>query len=289
MNEMTTLLVLHPIIALAFFVAFTLSVGSALNVIIYRLPQMLETEWRTECCELLKIDRPKPTQVNLFFPRSFCPSCKTMIPFWHNIPIISYCLLLGRCRHCHQPISYQYPLVELLCVVLSLLAAWHFGLTVPLLFVLPFLWILIVLFFIDLKHQILPDSLTLGLLWLGLIANTEGLFTTLPNAVISAGGAYLSLWIFIQLFYLATGKIGMGNGDFKLFAALGAWFGWTMLPLIIVLASLAGTVVGASYLKINQKTKETPIPFGPFLCFFGVIALFYGNHIINWYLRLTIN
>lgn len=282
---MYELLLLSPISLYVILGIFSLAVGSFLNVVIYRLPLMLNAEWRADCCSLLQLPEPEAPKLNLSFPRSFCPSCNTTIPFWHNIPVISYFLLLGRCRQCHAPISLQYPLIELLCLALSLGAAWHFGFGINLLFVLPFIWILIVLFFIDLKHQILPDSLTLSLLWLGLIANTQELFTTLPNAVFSAAGAYLSLWLFIKLFYLITGKIGMGNGDFKLFAAFGAWFGGALLPFILIVASLAGAIIGIIYLKAHQKTKETPIPFGPFLCVSALVALFYGQALMSWYLH----
>lgn len=282
MNELTML----PLaMKYAFLGIFSLAIGSLLNLIIYRLPLMLNAEWRADCCNLLELPKPKQTTVNLFFPRSFCPSCKSTITAWQNIPVISYCLLLGRCRHCHTRISMQYPLVELLCMGLSLFTSWHFGFHLSLLVVLPFIWMLLVLCFIDLKHQILPDSITLSLLWLGLIANTQELFTTLPDAVLSAAGAYLALWLFIRLFYLITGKIGMGNGDFKLFAAFGAWFGWTVLPFILVFASLTGAVIGFLYLKRHKKSTATPIPFGPFLCIAGLIALFYGHSIMDWYLR----
>ena len=221
---------LYPTIVYIFLSVFFLSVGSLINVIIYRLPLMLENEWASQCRNLLKLPEAPIQKINLFLPRSFCPSCKTTIPFWHNIPIVSYCLLKGYCRHCHEAISPRYPLIEALCLGLSLFAVYFFGLTESLIFILPFIWILIVLFMIDLKHQLLPDSLTLSLLWLGLIANADHLFTTLPNAVFSAAGAYVSLWLFIKLFYFFTKKVGMGHGDFKLFAALGAWFGWIQLP-----------------------------------------------------------
>lgn len=282
---MFELLMLSPVILFTMLALCSLAVGSFLNVVIYRLPLILNAEWRTECCALLNLPEPQDAKLSLSFPRSFCPSCRTMIPFWHNIPVISYCLLLGRCRQCHMPISIRYPLIELLCMGLSLLAAWHFGFGMKLLFVLPFIWMLIALFFIDLTHQILPDSITLTLLWLGLIANTQTLFTTLPNAVLSAAAAYLSLWLFIQLFYLFTGKIGMGNGDFKLFAAFGAWFGGALLPFILIVASLTGAIIGLIYLKLQQKTKETPIPFGPFLCVSALVALFYGEALMRWYLH----
>lgn len=285
MTLINELNMLSPLMKYLFLGIFSLVVGSLLNLIIYRVPLMLSAEWRKDCCNLLDIPEPNQPTINLFLPRSFCPSCKATIAFWQNIPVLSYCLLLGRCRHCHTRISLQYPFVELLSMGLSLFAAWHFGFNLTLFYVLPFIWMLLTLCFIDLKHQILPDSITLSLLWLGLIANTQGLFTTLPDAVWSAAGAYLALWLFIQLFYLVTGKVGMGNGDFKLFAAFGAWFGWAMLPIILILSSLSGAIIGFLYLKRNKKSTETPVPFGPFLCVAGLIALFYGKGIMSWYLQ----
>jgi leader peptidase (prepilin peptidase)/N-methyltransferase len=281
LNEFVSL---YPLTAYIFLGVFSLTVGSLLNVIIYRLPLMLNAEWTSECRNLLHLaDEPKPN-INLFFPRSFCPGCKHLIPFWHNVPVLSYCILRGRCHQCHQSIPFRYPLIEMISLILSLLAAYSFGFSLPLLFSLLFIWALICLFVIDLHHQILPDSLTIGLVWLGLIANTQNLFTTLPNAVLSAAGAYMSLWLFIKLYYLVTGKIGMGHGDFKLFAAFGAWFGWTQLPLILLFSSITGAITGIIYLRSTQQTRETPIPFGPFLCIAGLISLFFGKTIIHWYL-----
>ena len=283
-----TLLALYPGTCLFLFAVFSLLIGSVLNVVIHRLPLMLNTRWRTECQVFLDIpNAPVTTTVNLFFPRSFCLSCKTTIPFWHNIPLLSYGLLLGRCASCRQPIPLRYPLVELLCMLLSLGAFISFGFTPTLLFALLFIWMVICLGFIDRAHQLLPDGLTLGLLWLGLIANTESLFTPLPLAVLSAAGAYVSLWLLIQLFYFITGKVGMGHGDFKLFAAFGAWFGWTTLPFILLISSLIGAVFGLTYLKVTQKSKDTPIPFGPFLCFSGLVTLFYGQTMVQWYLSYS--
>ncbi|MDP3562033.1 MAG: prepilin peptidase [Legionellaceae bacterium] len=254
----------QPFILFIFLGIIALLIGSFLNVIIYRLPLMMEYG-----------NSPQKQSINLCFPRSHCPGCKQMIPAWHNIPLLSYLLLRGRCHACRQPISWYYPTVELLCLTLSLVAAYLIGFNLTLVFALPFIWILICLSFIDLQHQLLPDTLTLGLLWLGLIANTQFLFASLPNAVLSAVGAYLILWVFIKLFYLCTGKIGMGHGDFKLFAALGAWFGWQALLPIILSSSILGTIIGLIYLGISRKTKETPIPFGPFLCISGCGYLFF--------------
>lgn len=273
-----------PVTSYVFLGILSLMVGSLLNMIIYRLPLMLQAEWTVQCHEFLKLPAKKTDQINLFFPRSFCPGCKNLIPFWHNLPILSYCILRGRCHKCRIAIPFRYPLIELICLSISLLAAFYFGFTFQLLFVLLFTWILICLVAIDLQHQLLPDSLTLSLLWLGLIANTHSLFTTLPNAVLSAVSAYLILWLFIKIFYLLTGKIGMGNGDFKLFAAFGAWLGWTQLPLILLISSMTGAVAGLIYLRTTKQTKETPIPFGPFLCIAGFISLFYGKNIFQWYL-----
>lgn len=280
-------ILLYPITAYIFLGVFCLTIGSLLNVVIYRLPLMLQAEWSSQCRDLLQLPNEElPIKINLFFPRSFCPGCKNMIPIWHNLPVISYCLLRGRCYKCHRSIPLRYPMIESLCLGLSLFAAFMFGFNLSLIFALLFIWLLICLFFIDLEHQILPDNLTISLVWLGLIANTQTLFTTLPDAVLSAAGAYVLLWLFIKLYYLLTGKIGMGNGDFKLFAALGAWFGWTQLPLILLISSITGAVTGLLYLKSTKQPKETPIPFGPFLCIAGLISLFYGKAIIRWYLGL---
>ena len=230
-------------------------------------------------------DVTSPT-INLFFPRSFCPKCNYKIRAVENIPLISYLFLMGRCRQCKQTISWRYPFVELLYMSLSLYSLYTFGFNQTFLFTLIFFALLIPMCFIDIDYQILPDSLTLGFLWVGLIANTQNLFTTLPDAVLSAAGAYLSLWLFIKLFYLITGKIGMGHGDFKLFAAFGAWFGWSQLPLILMLSSLFGAIVGLMCLKISGKSHTTPIPFGPFLCFASTISLFFGTSTMNWYISL---
>jgi leader peptidase (prepilin peptidase)/N-methyltransferase len=274
-----------PMFSYTLLALFFLAIGSLLNVIIHRLPLMLEAEWKMQCEELLKVcATEKKEKINLFFPRSFCPSCKKMIKAWQNIPIISYLFLKGRCYYCKSPISIRYPFVELLTMLLSLYSIWHFGFNLTAVFSLFFIWVCISLIFIDLDHQLLPDSLSLSLLWLGLIANCEQLFTSLPNAVLSAAAAWLFLWLFIKIFYLITGKIGMGHGDFKLFAAFAAWFGWSQLPLILILSSFSGAVTGYIYLKAKNQPKDSPIPFGPFLAGAGIISLFWGQSIINYYL-----
>nr|WP_028372966.1 A24 family peptidase [Legionella lansingensis] len=269
-----------------FLALFSLAIGSLLNVIIYRLPLMLHEEMTRECRSYLKLPAKEKQKINLFFPRSFCPHCKKTIPAINNIPLLSYCLLRGRCKHCQHHISIRYPIVEFVSCAFALFSAWQFGFNLTLFFALLFIWLLICLFFIDLEHGLLPDNLTLSLLWLGLIANTQSLFTSLPDAVLSSAIAFLSLWFFIKIFYLLTGKIGMGNGDFKLFAALGAWFGWTQLPFILLLASFTGALVGIGYLHMHKKTNDTPIPFGPFLCLAGIVSLFWGKTIMNGYLGL---
>lgn len=262
-----------------------LAIGSLLNVFIYRIPLMLEQDLQEECQHLHNKSIPS-FPLNLFFPRSFCPNCKQHLKIWHNIPFFSYLCLKGRCAYCKSLISLEYPLVEILTCMLSLYAAWHFGINYTGLMAILFIWFLIPLFFIDLHCQLLPDSLTLSLLWIGLMANTYTLFVPLEQAVWSAAGAYLLLWSIIKIFYLITGKIGMGNGDFKLFAAFGAWFGWEQLPLILLFSSCLGAITGMTYLKITGKGRDTPIPFGPFLCIAGFIALFWGNKITTHYLNL---
>ncbi|STX29100.1 type 4 (IV) prepilin-like protein leader peptide processing enzyme PilD [Legionella beliardensis] len=263
---------------------FSLVIGSLLNVIIYRLPLMLMAEQLAECAYLLNLSTTENRKINLFLPRSFCPNCNNTVKAIDNIPVLSYIALRGRCRYCQVPISWRYPMIEVLSCLLGLYASWHFGFGIALIFSLIFIWITLCLVFIDLDHQLLPDSLTLLLLWLGLIANTQALFTALPNAVLSAAGAYFLLWLFIKIFYLITGKIGMGHGDFKLFAAFGAWFGWTVLPLILLLSSITGAIVGLIYLKLKKQSKDTPIPFGPFLCIAGLVTLFWGQKILTLYL-----
>jgi leader peptidase (prepilin peptidase)/N-methyltransferase len=275
---------LYPWAAYTMLGVFSLAVGSFLNVLIYRLPLMLQSEWRTECRQLLELPEEPAKKINLFYPRSFCPGCKKMISAWQNIPLLSYIFLRGHCAHCKQHIPLRYPLVEFLCMSLSIFAAMHFGFNTTLPFALLFIWLIISMCFIDLQHQLLPDSLSLGLLWLGLMANTQSLFISLPVAVWSAIGAYLSLWLIMKLFWLYSGKVGMGHGDFKLFAALGAWFGWIQLPIILIISSVTGIITGLIYLKCTGKTRETPIPFGPFLCFAGLISLFYGEWFVQWYL-----
>lgn len=245
---------------------FSLVIGSFLNVVIHRLPIMLDNQWTGD-------DKPAST-FNLWFPRSFCTHCKQTIRPQHTIPLLSYLFLRGRCHHCQVSIASRYVITEAIFTVLSLFAAYWFGFNLTLVFSISFIGILVCLFWIDLQHQLLPDNLTLGLLWLGLIANTQTLFVPLLDAVLAAVGAYLFLWLFMQSYYLMTKKIGMGHGDFKLFAALGAWFGWTALPSILIISSLIGSVCGFIYLRLTKQSRQTKIPFGPCLVIAGLLALF---------------
>ena len=242
-----------------------LLIGSVLSMLIYRLPIMVN-QAEPSCSST--------SRFNLFLPRSHCIRCKKIIPIYHNIPLLSYILLRGRCHACHCAISWRYPLVEALTLIFSLLALYFFGCQLLLVAVLPFIWPCIALAMIDLDHQILPDPLTYSLLWLGLLINSQGIFCTLSAAVWGAAIAYVSLWILIKVFYLITGKIGMGYGDFKLFAALGAWFGWSALTPILLLSCMLGIIFGSFYLWINKKNRNHPISFGPYLCIAGVVYLF---------------
>lgn len=265
---------------------YSLSIGSFLNVLIYRLPHMMQREWRSDCCELLHIPNASTPGLNLFLPRSFCPACKNPIAMWQNIPLVSYIILRGKCFYCKNKVSLRYPLIELLTMMISIQTFWFYGWSLQCLCILLCVWILTALLFIDLDWQLLPDCLTLGLLWIGLIVNSFELFIPLKEAVWSAAGAYLFLWVFIKIFYFLTGKVGMGNGDFKLFAAFGALLGWKLLPLILLFSSIAGTVGGLIYLYVADQSKNTPIPFGPFLCLGAYGALFWGNKLLNWYLSI---
>ncbi len=264
-----------------------LCVGSFLNVVIHRLPQMMEREWQAQCAELRGEAIPESAPLSLARPRSRCPHCGHQITALENIPLFSYLLVLrGKCAGCGQRISPRYPLVELLTGLLSAYAAWHFGLTPQLAGALILIWALITLSAIDFDTQLLPDSITLPLLWLGLAFNLFTTFTELPTAVIGAMAGYLALWSVFWLFKLATGKEGMGYGDFKLLAALGAWLGWTMLPAIILLSSVVGALVGITLIVAARHGRNVPIPFGPYLAAAGIITLFWGETITRGYLGL---
>ncbi|HEB55544.1 MAG TPA: prepilin peptidase [Gammaproteobacteria bacterium] len=275
-----------------------LIVGSFLNVVIYRLPIMLKRGWRSECLAFLAEEESKPPPLsqngndkedtpvfNLNTPRSRCPQCGHAISAWENIPVISYLFLGGRCAECKTAISLRYPAIELFSAALTLLCAWHFGITLNAVFAILLSWALIVLAFIDLDEQYLPDSITLPMLWLGLLLNTRNLFTDLESAVIGAAAGYLILWSVYMLFKKLTGKEGMGFGDFKLLAMLGAWLGWQMLPAIILLSSVVGAVIGILLILSNRHQRGIPIPFGPFLAAAGWITLLWGHELNYAYLQ----
>ncbi|MFZ2973429.1 MAG: A24 family peptidase [Ferribacterium limneticum] len=265
-----------------------LCVGSFLNVVIHRLPKMMEREWQAQCAELRGEAGPTTAEpLSLAKPRSRCPTCGHQITAIENIPLISYLLILkGKCSGCHARISPRYPIIEALTGLVSAYVAWHFGPTLQAAGALILVWSLIALAAIDLDTQLLPDSITLPLLWLGLTLNLWGAYADLSSAVVGAMLGYLALWSVFWLFKLVTGKEGMGYGDFKLLAALGAWLGWQMLPAIILLSSVVGAIVGITLIVATRHGRNVPIPFGPYLAAAGGIALFWGNSITHSYLGL---
>jgi leader peptidase (prepilin peptidase)/N-methyltransferase len=263
-----------------------LIVGSFLNVVIHRLPKMMERDWQSQCAELRGEPAPVVEALSLSTPRSRCPSCGHAISALENIPVISWLVLRGRCAGCQTAISARYPVVEVLTGLLTAFAALHFGYSWAVAGAIALIWSLIALTFIDVDTQLLPDAITLPLLWLGLFFNLSGAFVDLQSAVIGAIGGYLALWSVYWGFKLTTGKEGMGYGDFKLLAALGAWLGWQMLPLVILLSSLVGAVVGIALIVVAKQGRNVPIPFGPYLAAAGLIALFWGKDLTQAYLRL---
>lgn len=263
-----------------------LCIGSFLNVVIHRLPKIMEREWHEQCAELHNIEPPPSSPLNLSHPRSHCTACGHQISALENIPLISYIFLRGRCSYCDCAISLRYPLIELLTGAASAFAVWHLGFGWPALGALILVWSLIALAAIDFDTQLLPDSITLPLLWIGLAFNLSGTMTDLASAVVGAMAGYLALWSVFWAFKLATGKEGMGYGDFKLLAALGAWLGWQMLPVIILLSSIVGAAVGIALIAFARHGRNNPIPFGPYLAAAGVIALFWGQELTKTYLGL---
>ncbi|GGX69417.1 prepilin peptidase [Saccharospirillum salsuginis] len=261
-----------------------LLVGSFLNVVIYRVPVMMQRVWDREIAEIQGQSVEDHTTFNLIKPDSTCPHCGHAIRAWENIPVISYVFLKGRCSACKASISPRYPIIEALTAGLSGVVAWKFGVSLETAALLVFFWSLVALTMIDVDHQLLPDSITLTLLWLGLLLNLDGLFESINSAVIGAVAGYLSLWSVYWAFKLLTGKEGMGYGDFKLFAAFGAWFGWMALPLIILLSSLVGAVVGIVMIAVMGRDRQIPIPFGPYLCGAALVYVFWGDAIMSWYL-----
>lgn len=283
-DPVLSLLQTQPLFLQAMCLLFGLVVGSFLNVVIHRLPKMMEREWHASCLDLQGQQAPEQPKYNLLVPRSTCPQCGHKITAMENIPVISYLCLRGRCKGCQARISPRYPLVELLTGLLSMGVAMQYGYSILTLFSLVFVFALVALTFIDFDTQLLPDDITLPLLWLGLALNIKYGFTDLTSAVIGAMAGYLVLWAVYWLFKLVTGKEGMGYGDFKLLAAIGAWFGWQLLPAVILLSSVVGSVIGIGLILLKGKTRQTAIPFGPFLALGGIAALFYGQTLAAYYL-----
>lgn len=282
------------LVAMAPYAALLLGlvIGSFLNVLILRLPRHMRAELAEACADLRdETLEPLPNRLfgldYLIDPPSTCPHCGHGIRAWENIPVLSYLFLRGRCSQCGTPISIRYPIVEAVSGLLSLLVVWHFGATTAALAALVLVWALIALTVIDLDEQLLPDRLTLPMVWFGLLINIGGTFTDITSAVIGAAAGYLVLWFVFQVFRLITGREGMGYGDFKLLAVFGAFLGWQMLPLVILLSSLVGAIVGISLIVLRGRDRQIPIPFGPYLAVAGFIALLWGEPITAQYLQLT--
>ncbi|KKO45063.1 methyltransferase [Arsukibacterium ikkense] len=299
MHDLTHYLSQHSWLFISLVAFVSLLIGSFLNVLVYRLPKMMEREWQQEYQAYFQADaaatgssagNSTPGRYNLAVPRSACPSCDTPIAARDNIPVLSWLLLKGRCRHCNAAISSRYPAVEALTALLSGLVAWQYGVGMLALVLIFITWGLIALSFIDIDTMLLPDSLTLPLLWLALLFSlTDSALVNPAGAIMGAAAGYLSLWLVYWGFKLLTGKEGMGYGDFKLLAVFGALLGWQQLPLIILLSSLVGAVIGASMLAIQGRDKATPIPFGPYIAAAGFIALLWGEQLTNAYLGYLAN
>ena len=283
----------NPVLYLSLIFIFGLLVGSFLNVIIYRLPVMLKRQWKTDCMSFLaQENEPVPGSTtsndqpfNLIVPRSRCPHCGHLITALENVPVLSFLFLGGRCRECKTPISVRYPLIEILSASLAVLVAWKYGFSYQAAMGIVLSWALISLSVIDYDHQYLPDNITLPFLWLGLFLNLNNLYVDLASAVLGAIMGYLVLWLVYQVFKIVTGKEGMGYGDFKLLAMLGAWLGWQSLPAIILISTLVGSIIGVSLIVFKQHNRNHPIPFGPYLAIAGWIVLLWGNEINNAYLN----
>ena len=273
----------HVLLLSIIVFAFGLSTGSFLNVVIYRLPVMLERQWRNEAIMMLELEEQMPldeTRYNRAFPRSACPHCGAMVKAWQNIPVVSYLLLKGACHSCQSPISWRYPVVELLTGILSLLVFMKFGISYQFLAMLLLTYISIALIGIDYDHQVLPDVLTLPLLWIGLVLNTDQLFVPLTDALWGAVAGYGVLWVIFWLFKMATGKEGMGFGDFKLLAAYGAWFGWQVLPNIVLVSSLVGALCGLLLIVLRGRDSQVPIAFGPFIAAAAWLTVMYPDYVV---------
>ena len=290
MNELMMLMEQVPALLYGCVTILGILIGSFLNVVIYRLPIMMTREWKNECAEYFPEANLKTElgTFNLIMPHSRCPECDHLIGPTENIPLLSWLFQKGRCKHCACKISKRYPSIELLTGLLSLAAAYMIPFGWPLLFALLFTWTLISLTFIDFDTMLLPDQITLPLLWLGLLININGTFIGLTDAVLGAAFGYLSLWSIYWIFKLVTGKEGMGYGDFKLLAALGAWFGWQSLPLIILISSFAGAIIGIAVILTSKDKKSQPMPFGPYLAIAGWTYFVYGDAITQFYYALLL-
>ena len=281
---------------ISFVAIFSLMVGSFLNVVIHRLPIMMHKAWREQCIEFLAPESEttdtttsgeNKKKYNLVVPRSACPKCGHQITALENIPVLSYLWLKGRCAECHTPISKRYPIIEIMTALLSVLVAWQFGFSWQCLAALLLTWALIALSVIDFDHKLLPDDITLSFLWIGILLNLFGLFTDSTSSIIGAIAGYLSLWSVYWAFKLLTGKEGMGYGDFKLLATLGAWMGWQSLPGIILLSSFVGALIGIGLIVFRGRDKNIPIPFGPYLAIAGWIYLLWGDQITQLYFSIA--
>lgn len=286
MDDLFSILQSSPALLISLVFIIGLLIGSFLNVVIYRLPVMMQRGWKKECTEYLELEQPEEDSepFNLTLPLSRCPGCNADIKPYQNIPVVSYIFLKGKCANCKTHISLRYPLIESFTGIVSAIVAWHFGYNIEMLFALFLTWSLVALSFIDLDHQLLPDSINFPLLWLGLFLSLFSIFTDSHSSIIGALAGYLTLWTVYQVFKLVTGKEGMGYGDFKLLAVFGAWLGWQYLPVIILLSSLVGAVIGVSMIIFVKKDRNIPIPFGPYLAAAGWIALLWGEKINALYL-----
>ena len=278
----------HPAFFIFSMTMLGMCVGSFLNVVIYRLPKMMEQDWHEQCCELLDIKNEnviEQPRVNLIIPGSNCPACEHKITALENIPVISYLFLRGRCSSCKVKISLQYPIIEMFTGIATAYIAWHFGFTLQTLFAVLLTWALICLSIIDLEHSLLPDNITLPFLWLGLACNIFGIFTDIYSSLIGAMLGYSVLWIIFMSFKIVTGKEGMGYGDFKLLSLLGAWFGWQYLPLVILLSSIAASLIGIAMIIFRGREKSAAFPFGPYLAIAGWVTLIWGEELVGIYLN----
>jgi leader peptidase (prepilin peptidase)/N-methyltransferase len=280
----------HTLLFTGMAVILGLLVGSFLNVVIHRVPIMLMHRWKQDCTELVgnpPTEVQPPEKFNLLYPASRCPHCNHKITALENIPVLSYLWLRGKCSSCRRPISPRYPLIELLTALLTGVVAWRLGFGTAGVAAIVLTWVLIALSFIDIDHHLLPDVMVLPFLWAGLLLNLTGTFTPLPDAVIGAVAGYLSLWCVYHLFKLVTGKEGMGYGDFKLYALFGAWLGWKSLPLVILLSSFVGALIGIALIVLRGRDRAQPLPFGPYLATAGWVAMLWGEQIMTRYLQLV--